>query len=140
MSFESIANRLSALYGQRADLGLKAWKAEQDIAARQAMLTPAEGWPGSNDKAREASRVALFAMDTILTRVTVDRNAAQAELMKLAGLIEAAEAERRASEWTARMRLVEVLERRDIAPNGRGDRAERSHDDVLQTEMDRAPF
>lgn len=140
MSFESIARQLSTLYGQRAELGLKHWRAEQDIAARQAMLTPAEGWQGSNDKAREAAKVAAFAADSILTRLVVDRNSAQAELMRLAGPIEAAEAERRAEEWRGRMRLVEVLERRGINPNGRGDRAERAPDDVLQAELDAEPF
>lgn len=139
-TMQSLASQLGKLYEQRAELGYRTWKNERETEARQIELTPAEGWPGSNDKAREAYKAGAFAHDAVLVALSDERRFAQRESADLSGKIEALEAERRAAEWSIRERLIAALDRGSVQPNGRGDRADAAFDDVAQAELDRVAF
>lgn len=127
---------LPELYVARAELSLKIWQAEKDAAAETLAVTPADGWPGKNAEQRDTARAQALATNAVIHAAQVQADACQAKLMTLTGQIEAAEAERRAQEWSIRASIVAALMQRNIQPNGRGDRAEAAFDDAPLYEMD----
>jgi len=107
-----IASALGQLYQTRAQTNLLKWQAEQDIHARQLELTPADGWPGKNAEQRDVARDQTFAEDAQLQEAVKKANDAHRALIELEARIQALEAERRAAEWSIRLRQVEALEGR----------------------------
>lgn len=135
-SFEEQAEKLAALYTERALLNRRVYDHEQAVQKRQAALTPADGWPGKNDEARKAAREAAFAADDELAQRAASLSEARGKLILLAGDVDAAEAERRAAEWQVRADLLQALARGGVQPNHRGERTENAFDDVSQAALD----
>jgi hypothetical protein len=130
------ANTLADLYRQRAMTNFSAWQTNQDIKARQLELTPADGWPGKNEAARETAMGQAFATDEIIHNLVAAQASEQFDLARITGGIEALEAERRAEEWRIRDGMRAALETKGIQHNGRGDHVEAAFDDALQHAMD----
>ncbi len=132
-----IAGQLSALYRRRAEISLREWQAGKDLAARELVLTPPEGWPGKNQEARDLAREQAFKADEAHSQILAQTYQAHIELVEIEGQVEGLEAERRALEWQIRARLVEALERKHIQGNHHGEAA---FEDVSDHTMDEALF
>lgn len=136
--FQENAEKLAALYVERALLNKQVYDHELGIQKRHLALTPADGWPGKNEEARKATRDTAFAADEELGRHLDALTELRGKLIILNGDIEAAEAERRAAEWQVRARLTVVLDENGIQPNHRGDRVENAFEDAAQQKTDQA--
>lgn len=134
---KSLAELRPAL--KSAQIELSHWEA--DIAARQIFLTPADGWPGKNEAARDTAAAKAFDADPQLAEQRARRDALRRGVAGLESQIEALEDERRAWEWAIRDRLVEALSGRR---NGREAVEQTAFDDgadgALVEETDVIPF
>jgi hypothetical protein len=137
LSFGEQAERLVALYTERALINKQIYDHEQAIEARKSSLTPAEGWPGKNEEARKAARDAAFAADDALALHQRQAAELRGRLIILQADVEGVEAERRADEWRLRERLVEALLQRGVQPQSAA-RVENAFDDTAQAATDQA--
>ena len=78
-------------------------------ALREFMLTPAEGWPGTNDKARDAAKKTACAADAGLQQELALLSAKSKEIKLLNADMVALEAERRGIETWVRLQLARAL-------------------------------
>jgi hypothetical protein len=101
---------LSSLYVRRAELTAAKRDFAQDLETRKLMLTPADGWTGKNQEARDIARDLAYTADDTLQELSTRVAYIEHDLTILGGDIEAAEAERRAEEWAIRARYVRTLE------------------------------
>lgn len=137
LPLDEAALRLTGLYTARAALNLLIWRANQSIADRQRALVPEGGWPGKNQEARDTARDVACAADEQLAGYVAERDGAHSKLFELEAEISGVEAQRRAGEWRIRERMVDALNGRGLAPQGRGDQAEGAVDgDVTQAQAD----
>lgn len=114
----SIAQHLSQLYRERAALNLTEWQINRDIQTRELSLTPADGWPGKNEAARETAMRQAFAADEALQRLNDDLSHVKKDQATNEGEREALETERRACEWQIRQRLCDALQARGVVSTG----------------------
>jgi len=114
----AIAKQLAHLYTERAALNLSEWQITKDIQARELALTPADGWPGKNEAARETAMRQAYAADDILIGLNDDLRHIKTYQSKNEGDREALEAERRAAEWQIRQRLCDALQARNVQSTG----------------------
>ncbi len=114
----TIAKRLAHLYRDRAALNLTEWQINKDIQARELALTPADGWPGKNEAARETAMKMAFSADETLNELNSNLFSVKREQATNEGEREAIEAERRAAEWQIRQRLCDALQARGVVSNG----------------------
>lgn len=110
------ADRLAALYVRRKDLGIGLSHNEQDIEARQLVMTPAEGWPGKNEEARATARGKAYAEDETLQKMRAMLSKLRDELAMVDGEIEAQEVQFKAARWQIRQDTNDVLRARRIQP------------------------
>lgn len=127
---------LGELYKTAAGQRHQDWQCSQGNERRKVELTPAEGWPGKNDKERKAAEEKAYLEDEILQKGLADLAEIKVKLAAIEGEIQALEAERRALEWGIRSQMVSALAQARVDTNGRGDPAERAFDDAIQTELD----
>ena len=114
----AIAKQLSGLYIERAALNLTEWQITRDIQARELALTPADGWPGKNEAARETAMRQAFYADEMLKELNDNLGMIKREQSENEGDREALEAERRAAEWGIRQRLCDALQARNVQSTG----------------------
>ncbi len=114
----TLATVLAQLYRERAALNLTEWQITKDIQARELALTPADGWPGKNEAARETAMRQAFAADETLSNLNSDLFYLKRDQAVNEGEREAREAERRAYEWQIRQRLCDALQARGIVSTG----------------------
>ncbi len=131
-TLNDLAKQLAQLYRDRAALNLTEWQIMKDIEARELALTPAEGWPGKNEAARETAMKMAFAADETLQKLNDVLAQVKEDQAKNEGEREAIEAERRAAEWDIRNRLCDALQARGIASNG----DDSAFDEVTQAASD----
>jgi len=131
--------QLGELYRSAAEARLQDWQCSQDIDKRKVEITPADGWPGKNDKERRAAEDRAYLDDMIIQTGLIDLAEIKADLAKIDGQVAALEAERRSLEWSIRAQMVSALTQARVdTNNGRGDPTERAFDDALQAEFDQA--
>ncbi len=128
----NLAKQLAQLYRERAALSLTEWQITKDIQARELALTPAEGWPGKNEAARETAMKMAFAADETLKELNDNLAMIKRDQSKNEGEREAIEAERRAAEWNIRNRLCDSLQARGIQSTG----DDSAFDEVTQAASD----
>ena len=114
----AIAKQLASLYIERAALNLSEWQIARDIQARELTLTPADGWPGKNEAARETAMKQAFASDETLQKLNIVLAQVKEDQATNEGDREALEAERRAAEWQIRQRLCDALQARNVQSTG----------------------
>ena len=114
----AIAKQLAHMYIERSALNLSEWQITRDIQARELALTPADGWPGKNEAARETAMRQAYAADDILIGLNDDLRHLKACQSKNEGDREAIEAERRAAEWQIRQCLCDALQARNVQSTG----------------------
>jgi len=127
---------LGDLYKASAERRHQDWQCSQGNERRKVELTPAEGWPGKNDKERKAAEEKAYLEDEILQKGLADLAQIKVKLAQLEGEISALEAERRALEWGVRSQMVSALAQARVDTNGRGEPAERAFDDAGQAFTD----
>lgn len=128
----AIAKQLATLYVERAALTLTEWQITKDIQARELSLTPADGWPGKNEAARETAMRQAFAADAALQQLNDDLSHVKEDQSTNEGQREALEAERRAAEWQIRQRLCDALQARNVQSTG----DDSAFDDAMQQASD----
>jgi len=101
---------LSSLYQRRAELTAVRRDLAQDLEFCKLGLTPATGWDGKNQDARDLIRDKTWQANSSVQDISMKVEAVERDLAILVGDIEAEEAERRTSEWRIRARYVTCLE------------------------------
>lgn len=127
---------LGDLYKASAVHRYQDWQCNQRLEKRKAEITPAEGWPGKNDKERKSGEEKAYLVDEIIQKSLSDLAELRADLAQTDAEIQALEAERRSLEWGIRSQMIGALTQAHIDANGRGDPAERAFDDAGQALTD----
>jgi len=105
----ALAFNLGKFYRERREQQARLAHCDDDLAGREIALVPAEGWPGKNDEARKAARLAALAGDETIQAIRANQSKLRDDLAQLEGLIEDLEAQRRGAEWEVRDRLATAL-------------------------------
>ena len=133
-----LAAQLGRLYRERRARQAALAHCEEDLSGREAAVTPADGWPGKNEEARKAARLAALAGDETIRAIRANQSKLRDELAELEGIVDEMEAQRRGLEWDVRERLAQALAGRHEAAGPAEDAA--FDDGADQAVVDDLPF
>lgn len=98
--FEDLSNELVDLYSMRYQLKRTIESVTESLEKRKFELTPPDGWEGSNQTKRDATRDAVFADDKEVVNLTGVLKKKQSELSETELAIQKVEALRRGCEYS----------------------------------------
>ncbi len=113
-TLNEFSERLAVLYVQRRQKQIELSHLEQDLAGRQLVMTPAEGWPGKNEEQWGTARDKTFAGDETCQKIRAAMSKLRDDLALLEGEVEAQEVVFKAARWQIRADTNRLLARRGM--------------------------
>lgn len=132
---QAIASELADAHSYKAKTAFSLWCTRKSIENREIAMTPPEGWPGNNEKARDAARKVAVSTDSVMLSLSEKLDSLTAQELDITKNIDTLTDERRALEWSLRAELILALQGRQNST--RSDPTEAAFDDISQEIADR---